>query len=53
VKTTLFASVSIDGLIANQDGIPLFPEGAWADWCALVWELELFFPKSAIDHGPD
>jgi dihydrofolate reductase len=36
VKTTLFLSVSIDGLIANKDGIPLFPEGAWEDWCSLV-----------------
>jgi dihydrofolate reductase len=36
VKTTLFLSVSIDGLIANKDGIPLFPDGAWEDWCSLV-----------------
>ena len=36
MKTTLFLSVSIDGLISNKDGIPLFPEGAWEDWCALV-----------------
>ena len=36
MKTTLFLSVSIDGLIANKDGIPLFPEGAWEDWCSLV-----------------
>ena len=36
MKTTLFLSVSVDGFIANSDGIPLFPEGAWEDWCALV-----------------
>lgn len=36
MKTTLFLSVSIDGLIADKDGIPLFPDGAWEDWCALV-----------------
>ena len=36
MKTTLFLSVSIDGLIADKEGIPLFPEGAWEDWCALV-----------------
>ena len=36
MKTTLFLSVSIDGLIANKDGIPLFPDGAWEDWCSLV-----------------
>ena len=28
MKTTLFFSVSIDGFIANADGIPMFPEGA-------------------------
>jgi dihydrofolate reductase len=38
MKTTLFLSVSIDGLISDKDGIPLFPEGAWEDWCALVNE---------------
>ncbi len=36
MNTTLFLSVSIDGLIADQAGIPLFPEGAWEDWCSLV-----------------
>ena len=36
MKTTLFLSVSIDGFIANKDGIPLFPDGAWEDWCSLV-----------------
>jgi len=36
MKTTLFLSVSIDGLISDKDGIPLFPEGAWEDWCSLV-----------------
>ncbi len=36
MKTTLFFSLSIDGFIANKDGIPLFPEGAWEDWCSLV-----------------
>ena len=36
MRTTLFLSVSIDGLIADKDGIPLFPEGAWEDWCSLV-----------------
>ena len=36
MKTILFLSISIDGMIANKQGIPLFPEGAWEDWCALV-----------------
>ena len=36
METTLFLSVSIDGLIANKEGIPLFPNGAWEDWCSLV-----------------
>ena len=36
MKTTLFLSVSIDGLIADKEGIPLFPEGAWEDWCSMV-----------------
>jgi dihydrofolate reductase len=36
MKTTLFLSVSIDGLISDKEGIPLFPDGAWEDWCALV-----------------
>ena len=36
MKTTLFLSVSIDGLIADKQGIPLFPDGAWEDWCSLV-----------------
>jgi dihydrofolate reductase len=36
VKTTLFLSVSIDGFIADKEGIPLFPDGAWEDWCSLV-----------------
>ena len=36
MKTTLFLSVSIDGLIADKEGIPNFPEGAWEDWCSLV-----------------
>ena len=36
MKTTLFLSVSIDGLIADKEGIPLFPDGAWQDWCSLV-----------------
>lgn len=36
MKTTLFLSVSIDGLIADKDGIPLFPADAWEDWCSLV-----------------
>jgi dihydrofolate reductase len=36
MKTTLFLSVSIDGLISDKNGIPLFPEGAWEDWCAFV-----------------
>lgn len=38
MKATLFLSVSIDGLIADEQGIPLFPEGAWEDWCSLVNE---------------
>ena len=36
MKTTLFLSVSIDGLIADKEGMPLFPDGAWEDWCSLV-----------------
>jgi dihydrofolate reductase len=36
VKTTLFLAVSNDGLIADKEGIPLFPDGAWEDWCSLV-----------------
>lgn len=36
MKTTLFLSVSIDGLIADKEGIPLFPDGAWEDWCSFV-----------------
>ena len=36
MKTTLFLSASIDGFIANKEGIPLFPEGAWEDWCSLA-----------------
>ena len=36
MNTTLFLTVSIDGLIADQQGIPAFPDGAWEDWCALV-----------------
>ena len=36
MKTTLFLSVSIDGLIADKEGIPFFPDGAWEDWCSLV-----------------
>lgn len=36
MKTTLFYSVSIDGFIADQDGVPMFPQGAWEDWCSLV-----------------
>ncbi|MCM8524873.1 MAG: dihydrofolate reductase family protein [Lentisphaeraceae bacterium] len=38
MKTTLFLSVSIDGMIADKNGIPLFPEGSWEDWCSLVNE---------------
>jgi len=40
MKTTLFLSVSVDGLISDKDGIPLFPEGAWEDWCSLVNEAD-------------
>lgn len=40
LKTTLFLSVSIDGLIADSEGIPAFPEGAWQDWCSLVNEVD-------------
>lgn len=36
MKTTLFLSISIDGMIADKQGIPMFPEGAWEDWCSLV-----------------
>lgn len=36
MKTTLFLSISIDGYIADENGIPNFPDGAWQDWCSLV-----------------
>ena len=36
MKTTLFLSISIDGMIADKEGIPLFPDGAWEDWCSFV-----------------
>ena len=36
MKATLFLSLSIDGLISDKDGIPMFPDGAWDDWCSLV-----------------
>tara|TARA_R110002074_G_scaffold322571_2_gene493041 strand:- start:485 stop:994 length:510 start_codon:yes stop_codon:yes gene_type:complete len=36
MKATLFLSVSIDGMIADKKGIPMFPEGAWEDWCSHV-----------------
>jgi len=39
VKTTLFYSGSIDGYIANSDGIPMFPPPAWEVWCELVNEV--------------
>lgn len=39
MKTTLFLSVSIDGFIANKEGIPLFPEGAWEDWCSFANDI--------------
>ena len=38
MKTILFLSVSIDGFIADQQGIPSFPAGAWEDRCSLVNE---------------
>ncbi len=38
MKTTLFLSISLDGMISDKHGIPLFPEGAWQDWCSLVNE---------------
>ena len=38
MRTILFLSVSIDGFIADQEGIPSFPEGAWEDWCSFVNE---------------
>ena len=40
MKTTLFLTVSIDGLIADKEGVPLFPEGAWEDWCSLVNDFD-------------
>ncbi len=40
MKTTLFLSVSIDGFIADKEGIPRFPDGAWEDWCSLVNDAE-------------
>ena len=39
MRKTLFLSVSIDGMIADKQGIPLFPEGAWEDWCSLVNDI--------------
>lgn len=38
MKKTLFLSVSIDGFISDSNGIPMFPENAWKDWCSLVNE---------------
>ncbi len=38
MKKTLFLSTSIDGLISDSNGIPMFPENAWQDWCSLVNE---------------
>jgi hypothetical protein len=36
MKTILFLSVSIDGLIADQEAKPSFPEGSSEDWRSLV-----------------
>lgn len=40
MKKTLFLSMSLDGFIANTDGIPMFPQSAWEDWCSLVNEAD-------------
>lgn len=54
MKTTLFLSVSIDGLIANSDGIPLFPQGAWEDWCSLVNEVgNVIAGRSSVEQLKD
>ena len=54
MKTTLFLSVSIDGLIANDDGIPMFPEHAWPDWCALVNETgNVIAGRSSVEQLKD
>ena len=51
MKTTLFLSVSIDGLISNKDGKPAFPEGAWEDWCSLVNETgNVIAGRSSFDQ---
>ncbi len=51
VKTTLFLSGSVDGFIANKDGIPLFPQGAWEDWCSLVNEADnVIAGRSSIEQ---
>ena len=32
MKTTLFLTLTNDGMIADKQGIPLFTEGALDDW---------------------
>ncbi len=54
VKKTLFFSMSVDGFIANTDGIPLFPQGAWEDWCALVNEAgNVIAGRSSVEQLKD
>lgn len=38
MKTILFLSTSIDGLISDQQGIPNFGDAAWPDWAHYVNE---------------
>jgi len=54
MNTTLFLSVSIDGFIADQQGIPMFPEGAWEDWCAMVNETgNVIAGRSSVEQLQD
>ena len=58
MKKTIFLSVSIDGFIADKDGIPSFPEGAWEDWCALVNETNTLIAgrssqNQVVESGAD
>ncbi len=54
MKKTLFLSISLDGFIANTDGIPLFPPSAWEDWCALVNEADnVIAGRSSVEQLKD
>lgn len=54
VKKTLFLSMSVDGFIANTDGIPLFPPSAWEQWCALVNQRDnVIAGRSSVEQLKD